>query len=138
MGVVSQVPPHNLIGQMVNLSAEALVAAEVGANRKKDDRETSIGESHEQALWLVGKQMGLTLSQGAQVRWRETEARSLAQTVDALGKMVQMLGVPAEATWEKIPGVTKQDADEWRTLRASDALEGLFAGMERQSVGTPP
>lgn len=133
MGVVSQVPPHNLIGQMVNLSAEALVAAEVGSNRKKDDRETSVGESHEQALWLTGKQMGVTLSRSAQVRWKETEARSLAQTVDALGKMVQMLGVPAEAAWERIPGVTKQDVDAWKALRANDAINGLFAELDRQT-----
>lgn len=133
MGVVSQVPPHNLIGQMVNLSAEALVAAEVGSNRKKDDRETSVGESHEQTLWLTGRLMGLSLTASAQVRWKETEARSLAQTVDALGKMVQMLGVPAEATWEKIPGVTKQDADAWRAIVSQDTLNSLFADIERQS-----
>jgi hypothetical protein len=137
MGVVSQVPPHNLIGQMVNLSAEALVAAEVGSNRKKDDRETSVGESHEQSLWLTGKLMGLTLSRSAQVRWKETEARSLAQTVDALGKMVQMLGVPAEAAWERIPGVTQQDVDAWKALRANDAINDLFAGLDRQTAPVP-
>ena len=136
MGVISQVPPHNLIGQMVNLSAEALVAAEVGANRKKDDRETSIGESHEQMAWLTGKYMGLTLSQGAQVRWKETEARSLAQTVDALGKMVTMLGVPAEATWPKIPGVTQQDVDEWKSMMSADSLNNLFADLARQQTPT--
>jgi hypothetical protein len=131
-GVISQVPPHNLLGQMVNLSAEALVAAEASANRKNADRETTLGESWEQWFWLAGKYRGETLGTGAQVRWRDTEARSLAQTVDALGKMAQMLGVPAEALWARIPGVTQQDVEEWKAMRASDALAGLFSGLDRQ------
>lgn len=128
-GVISQIPPHNLVGQMVNLSAEALVAAEVSSSRKNADRETSFGESWEQWFWLCGRYSGERLGDGAQVRWRDTEARSLAQTVDALGKMVQMLGVPAEATWTRIPGVTQQDVDEWKAMRALDALNELFADV---------
>ena len=81
--------------------------------------------------------MGLTLSRSAQVRWKETEARSLAHTVDALGKMVQMLGVPAEAAWERIPGVTQQDVDAWKALRANDAINDLFAGLDRQTAPVP-
>ena len=131
-GVISQVPPHNLLGQMVNLSAEALVAAEASANRKNADRETTLGESWEQWFWLAGKYKGQILGDGAQVRWRDTEARSLAQTVDALGKMAQMLGVPAEALWSRIPGVTQQDVEEWKAMRSSDALAGLFASVDRQ------
>lgn len=136
-GVVSQVPPHNLIGQMVNLSAEALVAAEVGSNRKNADRELTLGESWEQWFGLGAKYQGEQLGEGAQVRWKDTEARSLAQTVDALGKMVQMLGVPAEAAWEKIPGVTDQDVAAWKALRANDAVNALFADVTRQTQPEP-
>jgi hypothetical protein len=132
-GVVSQVPPHNLIGQMVNLSAEALVAAEVGSNRKNADREMTLGESWEQWFGLAGRYQGIPLGEGAQVRWKDTEARSLAQTVDALGKMVQMLGVPAEAAWERIPGVTDQDVASWKSLRSADQLNGLFTELDRQT-----
>lgn len=137
-GVVSQVPPHNLLGQMVNLSAEALVAAEVGANRKNADRETTLGESWEQWFSLVGRYTGRKLGDGAQVRWKDTEARSLAQTVDALGKMAQMLGVPVEALWERIPGVTQQDVDTWKQLRSSDVLATLAADLQRQQTDTTP
>jgi hypothetical protein len=133
-GIVSQVPPHNLLGQMVNLSAEALVAAEVGHTRKMAERETSFGESWEQVLWLAGKYTSQSVGHGAQIRWRDTEARSLAQTVDALGKMVTMLGVPAEATWERIPGVTQQDIDAWKLLiRSGDALGLLRETLDRQT-----
>lgn len=133
-GVVSQVPPHNLIGPVVNLSAEALVAAEVGATRKNTDRETSLGESWEQWFWLAGRYTGSALSDGAQVRWRDTEARSLAQTVDALGKMAQMLSVPVEMLWEKIPGFTQQDVERAKSLVQNGEFEQLIANLNQQAT----
>ena len=134
-GIIGQIPPHNLLGKMVNLSADALVAAEVGHSRMLQTLETSAGESWEQAHLLCGRYMGVEVSEGAQVRWRDMEARSLAQTVDALGKMRQMLDVPREALWEKIPGVTQQDAAHWRQLAAADdALGRLFADLDRQNA----
>jgi len=136
-GVVSQVPPHNLLGQMVNLSAEALVAAEVGHTRKMLEREQSFGESVEQAHWLAGQYIGVEVSDSAQVRWRDTEARSFAATVDGLAKIAQSLKVPVQALWERIPDVSQQDVEDWKTLATStDALAALDAELERQA--TPP
>ncbi len=138
-GIVSQVPPHNLLGQMVNLSAEALVAAEVGHSRKMSEREVSFGESWEQVLSLAGAYRGREVPADAQVRWRDTEARSLSQTVDALGKIAQMLEVPVEALWEKIPDVTQQDVESWKALRQSgDAFAALEAELERQAAPAEP
>ena len=48
------------------------------------------------------------------IDWRDMEARSLSQAADALGKLTQSLGVPAELLWQRIPGVSPQEADEWR------------------------
>lgn len=136
-GVVSQVPPHNLLGQMVNLSAEALVAAEVGHTRKMLEREQSFGESVEQGHWLAGQYIGVEVSDSAQVRWRDTEARSFAATVDGLAKIAQSLKVPVQALWERIPDVSQQDVEDWKTLATStDALAALDAELERQA--TPP
>lgn len=133
-GVVSQVPPHNLLGQMVNLSAEALVAAEVGHSRKMAEREIGFGESIEQAFGLAGVYTGVPVSDGAQVRWRDTEARSFAATVDGLAKLSQSLSVPVEALWEKIPGVTAQDVTNWKAMRlADDAFAALDAELRRQA-----
>jgi hypothetical protein len=130
---VSQVPPHNLVGQMVNLSAEALVAAEVGHTRKIDDRETSFGESWEQTLRLAGAYEGIEVSEAAQIRWKDSEARSLSQTVDALGKMATMLKVPPQVLWSRIPGVTDQDVADWRAeLVSTDPVAQLISELERQ------
>lgn len=116
---LSQTPAHELVGDLVNLSAEALAAAEAGRDRKVADRQTTIGESHEQTLALAGRLAGVTVPADAQVIWRNTTARSFAATVDALGKISQMLGVPADELWERIPSVSQQDVERWRA-RARD------------------
>ncbi|MEV4384028.1 phage portal protein, partial [Streptosporangium sp. NPDC049644] len=90
IATVSQTPPHHLLGQMSNLSAEALAAAESGLQRKIAERKSSFGESHEQTLRLASRAAGDKRGWedlSAQVVWRDTEARALASTVDALGKL---------------------------------------------------
>lgn len=135
---ISQTPAHELIGEMVNLSAEALAAAEAGRDRKVADRQTTIGESHEQMLALAGRMAGLEVPDDAQVVWRDTGARSFAATVDALGKLSTMLGIPAQELWERIPGVSQQDVERFRAAAASgDALGNLASLLERQGSGIP-
>lgn len=139
LAAIAQTPPHVLLGDLVNLSADALAAAEASTQRKIGEYETIFGESWEQVLRLAaaadGDDVGAT-DESAEVRWRDTEARSLAQTVDALGKMVQMLAVPAEAAWERIPGVTDQDVQRWKTLRTQGDIFGALVG-QLQTTATP-
>lgn len=136
LATISQTPPHYLLGKLVNLSAEALAAAEAGQRRKIAERETTFGESWEQTLGLAARYEGRQVGDGAQVRWRDTEARALASTVDALGKMTQMLGVPPQVLWEKIPGWTQQDVERAKALAASaDSIGSLTALLDRQ-MGT--
>lgn len=118
LAVISQTPPHYLLGKLVNLSAEALAAAEAGQQRKVAQRETTFGESWEMVFGLAAAAMDEKVTDGAQVRWRDTEARSLASTVDALGKMAQMLNVPPQMLWEQIPGWTQQDVDRAKAIAA--------------------
>lgn len=132
----SQTPPHNLLGQMVNLSAEALAAAESGLQRKVSERKSTFGESWEQTLRLAGKAAGdeaAWLDVSSQIVWRDIEARSLAQTVDALGKLAQMLGVPPQELWERIPGVTQTDVKRWKaTAKQADSRSMLNEIIDRQ------
>lgn len=139
VGLVAQMPPYNLVGQMVNLSADAIAAAEVGANRRNDDRHTTWGESAEQALRLAAKYQKMTLSDNAQVTWKETEARSLSQTVDALGKAVQMLEVPPEATWPHLAIFSQQDFDSWKQQAGTAQVEAMLARLNpSQPAAVPP
>ncbi|MFB4265311.1 phage portal protein [Nonomuraea sp. GTA35] len=136
MATISQTPPYYLLGQMANLSAESLVAARDGLDRKVEERKSSFGESHEQTLRLAGLASGDTKAwedESAQVVWRDTSSRALAATVDALGKLSQMLGVPPEELWEKIPGVTQTDVTRWKkTKSAADAFAQMNQMLERQ------
>lgn len=135
---LSQIAAHELIGQLVNLSAEALVAAEAGQRRKVVERQMSFGESWEQVLELAGSIAGQAVDPEAEVRWRDTESRALAQTVDALGKLSQMLGVPPQELWERVPGVTQQDVERWKAaFEQSDALTSLREMLERQAAPEP-
>ncbi|TDD97634.1 phage portal protein [Actinomadura rubrisoli] len=118
-------------------SAEALNAARDGLNSKVAERKSTTGESHEQTLRLAslaaGDQAGWR-DTAAQVVWRDTESRSLAQTVDALGKLVQMLGVPPEVLWERIPNVTQQDVERWKAAaEKGDAIGQLNKIVAKQT-----
>lgn len=138
MAAVTQISPMVLTGQLVNLSAETLAQLEAQTQRKLGEYETMFGESWESGFRLAALAAGdrpSSLDTSAQVRWRDTEARALSQTVDALGKMAQMLAVPVEALWEKIPGVTDQDVTRWKALREStDVLGALVGDFQRQST----
>jgi hypothetical protein len=135
---LSQTPVHELIGELVNLSAEALAAAEAGRDRKVDERKTLLGESHEQTLWLAGQYAGIDVPAGAQVVWRDTSARAFAATVDALGKLTQMLGIPPQELWERVPGASRQDVERWKAAaEAGDAFSNLTALLDRQAAPAP-
>lgn len=143
LSAIAQVPPHYLLGEMANLSAEALTAAESALAHKVDDRQTALGESWEQTLRLCGLAMGdeaLWSDAGCTVRWRNTEARSMAATADALGKLAQMLGVPPRALWELVPGVTPEMVARWTEMaeEVTDPLTSLAAELERQAGPDQP
>jgi hypothetical protein len=132
---LSQTPVHELIGELVNMSAEALAAAEAGRDRKVDERQTTLGEAHEQMFSLVGRCKGNEVPATAEVRWRDTSARAFAATVDGLGKIAQMLGVPPQMLWERIPGTTDADIARWEQARSEGtAFEQYTEMLERQAA----
>lgn len=136
---LTQTPVHELLGQMINLSAEALVAAEKGRDRKIEERQELLGESHEQMLRLAGRLGGIEVPDDAEVKWRDTTARAFSATVDALGKMVSMLGVPPQEVWERIPGVTRKDVERWKNAAAQgDSFAALRDLLERQAREVDP
>lgn len=119
LAAVSQTPAHEMLGQMANLSAEALAAARASLTAKVEERRYAFGEPHEQMLRLASWVMGdkdAAMDRSAQVRWRDTEIRSLSQAADALGKLAQMLGMPVEVLWERVPGFTQQDVDRAKAI----------------------
>ncbi|KJK48916.1 hypothetical protein UK23_15425 [Lentzea aerocolonigenes] len=132
LAAITQTPPHTLLASLTNLAADALDAAEDGLQRRVGERRTSYGESWEQVLRLCCLLAGdLTGWQDttAQVRWRNTQSRSLAAVVDAWGKAVTMLGVPPQSTWERLPGVTDTDVQRWAAMPSSADGHTLLADV---------
>ena len=130
--VLSQVPAHYLLGKMINLSAEALVAAEASLIRKSKERQHSFGESQEQVLSLAAQVAGIETSEGAQVRWSDPEQRTFGAMVDALLKLRQ-LGVPVEMLFEKVPWFTQRDVERAIDLvHAGSPTDQLIALLQRQ------
>ncbi|MCC9712067.1 phage portal protein [Streptomyces sp. MNU76] len=136
-----QIPPHTLVvGNAVsNVSAEALAALEAGHQLDIGEHKTAFGESVEQMLRLAGLAMGdgeTWEDTSAQVVWRDTTPRSLAQVADALGKLAQLLDVPPRALWERIPGVTETDIKRWELLAEDrDGLGDMAALLAAPAPG---
>lgn len=124
---------------ITNVSAEGLAALERSKEAKSSELQTALGEAHEQLFRLsafVSGDMAGAEDFGAEVKWKDTSAKSLAQTVDALGKMATMLGIPAEVLWSEIPGWTNQQVQ--RALEKKEELMAeMFDPMAAFGVGTP-
>lgn len=133
LAAVSQTPAFELLGQMANLSAEALAAAKASQTAKSDERKHTLGEEYERFIRLACHVAGDAEGAqdfNAQVRWADTSIRSLAQAADALGKLHQMLNIPAEVLVRKVPGFTDQDIDEALDIMRSGAgIESLLAEL---------
>ena len=139
LGATSQTPFHEMLG-MQNMAAEAIVEAKAGRSAKSDERRYVFGEAWEQWLRLAAHVDGDADGAAdfeAEVRWKNTEIRSLAQAADALGKLAQMLNIPVQLLWEKIPGFTDQDVERAKALIESDALAQLFTELDRQTTPEP-
>ena len=141
LAAVAQVPTTSLTGNVANLSADAIAEMRAGLTQKVTERQKSFGKSHDQTLRLAAALQGDSDGAAdvmAHVTWSDMQIRSLSQAVDALGKASQMLGVPPQALWSRIPGVTKSDADEWKALaEKGDPLSSLTALLGKQAQPTP-
>ena len=107
---ISQTPPTYFMGEMANLSAESLKAAEVSKARRDDEIKLELGEMWERMLQLAMELEGeddRASDVGIELRWADKDPSSFAATIDALGKMVEMLSVPPSFAWEMIPGMTQ-------------------------------
>lgn len=147
LAAISQVPPHFLLGDLANLSAEALIAAESGLKFRVQDKQDTLGESWEAVMRLAaradGDEAGAT-DMASQVIWRDTEARSQGALVDGLQKLKAM-GVPLRFLLEEygltagtIDRVMAQAAEEQSgAARAQAAAFGVDTAMQMPSEAPP-
>lgn len=119
---VTQTPPHFVLGQIANVSAEALEQAETSLSRKVEQFKVSFGESWERVFRIALEMLGEEGwdDHAGEVVWRDLGNKSLAQTADALGKFAESLDVPRRGLWTRIPSITRQEITEWNKLREED------------------
>jgi hypothetical protein len=141
MSTISQVPPYHLLGQIANLSAEALAAARDGLDRKVEELQALLMDPWRNTFRLTalasGDKTGWNDLFGT-VIWRDTSARAFGATIDGLTKVAQMLGVPEEELWARIPGVTADDVAAWRLAKQrADAQAAVQQAVAAQNAGLP-
>lgn len=131
--MVSQFPPLASISNLANLSAEAWTAVEAEFIRWIDSLHVSFGESIEEMMRVgalaLGDKEGAE-SFGGEVRWRDMTTQAFGAYMDGLGKAVQMLGVPRQAAWTKIPGMTAGEIEDWKDLAEEQAIDDLAMDKE--------
>ncbi|MGW2591657.1 phage portal protein [Streptomyces sp. NPDC001515] len=131
----TRTPPSYLTGEMVNISADALVASEAGLVAKVQERQRFFGASLRELMRLEALAAGNpsraeALAMGTVV-WRDAQFRSEAQYADALTKY-KTIGVPDEELWSRIPDVTPEVVERWKAMRDDQAaaiVGGNFAAL---------
>jgi hypothetical protein len=142
LAAISQTPPHHLLGQIANLSAEALLAAETALSRKITEFQSLFGESWERVFRIAAEMEGDTAGNedyAGEVQWRDMESRSLAQAADALGKLADQLGIPKRGLWKRVPGVTQTEYEDWEQMAEDDdSVAQLANALTRATPSVSP
>ncbi len=126
MAAITQTPPTYLLGAMVNISGDALQAAETGMVSKTTAHRDQFSESWEEVLRLALRVIGDPRADDQQsaVMWADIERVTWAQKMDALTKMLG-LGVPVTEVWARIPGVGPPDVDRWLAMKSVEPTPEL-------------
>lgn len=126
--VTGQLPPHNLLGNMSNVNAETLQSAMSQTVRFTHVLKQSWGDAISDLLGLASIQLGVREDledYDGEVRWRDMSDNTMAAVVDALGKGVQMLGIPKRSAWRRFPGVTHGELMEWEDAAEEEMIEAM-------------
>lgn len=104
MAAQTNTPPHYLLGGMVNISGDALRAAEAGLYSRVRAKQLTFGEAWEEAIRLACGWMG-DLSrmhdEAASTMWADPEVRSEGEMVDAAMKLWAGGMLPLEMVLER-------------------------------------
>jgi hypothetical protein len=136
----TRTPSQYLLGEMLNISGEAMKAAESGLVSKVRQRIRPMGEAFEETMRLAFAAVSdpRAAATSAETIWRNPEFRTEGELVDALVKMAS-LGVPQEALWERW-GATPQEIARWQEMRdeaVTRAGVGDLAAIVAGTAGLP-
>jgi hypothetical protein len=131
-------PPDYLLGEMTNISAEGLKAAQASlvsrVRRHMRHDEDPLEDMARLALRAAGKDEPDVASMTTV--WRNPEFRTEGELVDALLKM-GTLGVPREALWERW-GATPQEIEAWSGQLAEQSAAAALGLSTLAGFGPQP
>jgi hypothetical protein len=131
------IDPNMLTGDVVNVSAASLGSLKDSTTQQVEQYKMIFGESWEQVFRLaatadptapVSDREDLM----AQTRWRDDTSSEFLQTIEGLAMLSEKLGVPGEALWEKIPGMSDQDIRHWHEVADQQADNDPIATLAAQ------
>lgn len=133
LAAITRTPPHYLLGALINLSGDALTAAETGLVSKVKDRMVGWGESWEDVDRVAGLYMGEEPDPASQLIWADPQFRSVAEMSDAAVKQ-QAVGVP----WAFLMELLGNTPDDIKRMRAERAADALLTAAVSPPAPTPP
>lgn len=133
LATITRTPRHYfpLEGGMSNIAADTIRANEGSLHAKVNgDYKPSLGESHEELLRLCNRVSGgPELSARAELLWRNSESRSLAEQADAATKLAS-IGLPWAVIAEKALDASADEIARWDT----EAAGGIIGQLLRENT----
>ncbi|MFE5896848.1 phage portal protein [Streptomyces sp. NPDC056488] len=136
----TRTPAIYLNKKLINIPESAVSADESGLVAKAYERQDHFGAGLQEVMRLEALAAGETkraesLSLGSVV-WRDPHFRTEVQFADSLVKL-KSIGVPDEALWERIPGVTHDVIERWKRMR-DDQAGAILGGNVAALYGPKP
>ncbi|MEV4971952.1 phage portal protein [Streptomyces scopuliridis] len=126
LAAITRTPPHYIIGAVVNVSGDALKAAETGLVAKVKDRQDELGEGWEAVMRLSFRILGDVKKAEAwdlETVWRDPESRTVSELADAAVKKASA-GVPWRQRMEDM-GYTPAQIARMEIDRAGDSMNAM-------------
>lgn len=127
MASVTRTPPYYLLGTMMNISADALTAADTGATAKAEARQKVFGEALERAIALSFHLLDQEAPVDLETIWVDAERRNAARDADAAVKK-STVGVPWRQLMEDL-GYTPAQIERMEVERARDRLQAQLTAQ---------
>jgi hypothetical protein len=135
MAAQTRTPPHYLLGQVINASGDALIAAEAGLTTKCRAKILFFSDAWEEAMALALGAAGTDTEQAdLEAIWDNPERVPPGVIVDACVKK-KTLGVPLPILWREM-GYTPEQIAEMEKLEQQKAEEQLALAAAYEAATT--
>lgn len=132
--VIGQIPPAYALTKMANTSGDAMSGAESTFQSLEKELKRAAGESLEQVMRLGNVARGEQEPDlASEVIWADTEIRSFAQIVDAIGKLISS-GMSRKDAWSMLPNATPPKVSDWVT-NSNDDRNAADAALLKMAGG---